>query len=273
GYLNNPCATAERFIPHPYSHVPGARLYRTGDLVRLLPDGNIEFLNRLDHQVKVAGYRIEAGEVETMLAQHPDVKECVVAVRPDAHGNARLVAYVVPKCDTHAPDASALRSFLTDALPAHMVPSVFVALERLPLTPGGKVDRRALPAPDPLAQGTGREYVAPRTPVEQVLAGIWCDVLAVDRVGIHDNFLDLGGHSMLAMRCVSAMRQVFRMEIPLRVLFESATLEQLAQALRAYEEQPGRLEKIARVFQKVKSVSREELENELRQRRASKAGS
>ncbi|HEX6045284.1 MAG TPA: amino acid adenylation domain-containing protein, partial [Pyrinomonadaceae bacterium] len=179
GYLNNPCVTAEHFIPHPFSNISGARLYRTGDLVRLLPDGNIEFLNRLDHQVKVSGYRIEAGEVETLLSQHPDVKECVVAVRTDAHGNARLVAYVVPARDTHAPDASALRSFLTDALPAHMVPSVFVALEKLPLTPGGKVDRRALPAPDPLAQRTGREYVAPRTPVEQVLAGIWCDVLAV----------------------------------------------------------------------------------------------
>jgi acyl carrier protein len=148
---------------------------------------------------------------------------------------------------------------------------VFVALEKLPLTPGGKIDRRALPAPGQSLCGTGREYVAPRTAVEEVLAGIWREVLAVERVGIHDNFLELGGHSMLAMRCVSAMRQLFRIEVSLRVLFESATLEQLAQALKAYEEQPGRLEKIARVFQRVKSVSREELQEQLRQRRASSA--
>jgi acyl carrier protein len=153
-----------------------------------------------------------------------------------------------------------------------MMPSQFVALEKLPLTPGGKVDRRALPAPDTMGNGTGPDYVAPRTAVEEVLAGIWREVLAVERVGLHDNFLDLGGHSMLAMRCVSGIRQLFRIELPLRVLFESANLAELAQSLTAYEERPGGLEKIARLLQKVKGISREELQNELLKRRASKTG-
>ena len=271
GYLNDPSATAERFVPHPYSFRSGARLYRTGDLARHLPDGNIEFLGRLDHQVKVAGYRIELGEIEATMVQHQAVRECVAVVRPDAHDNPRLVAYVVPEQDAVLPDGATLRRHLSDSLPAHMIPSVFVSLEKLPLTPGGKVDRRALPAPDTMSNGAGPDYVAPRTAVEEVLAGIWREVLAVERVGIHDNFLDLGGHSMLAMRCVSGIRQLFRIELPLRVLFESANLEELAQAMKAYEDQPGALEKIARVMQKVKSISREDLENELRQKRAGKA--
>jgi amino acid adenylation domain-containing protein len=272
GYLNNPSATAARFAPHPFSSVPGARLYRSGDLVRHLPDGNIEFLGRLDHQVKVAGYRIELGEVEASMVQHQAVRECVVVVRADVHDNARLVAYIVPVEGAVLPDASTWRHYLADSLPSHMIPSLFVALEKLPLTPGGKLDRRALPAPDTMGNGTGPDYVAPRTAVEEVLAGIWREVLAVERVGMHDNFLDLGGHSMLAMRCVSGIRQLFRIELPLRVLFESANLAELAQSLTAYEERPGGLEKIARLLQKVKGISREELQNELLKRRASKTG-
>jgi amino acid adenylation domain-containing protein len=274
GYLNNPPATAERFVPHPYSSTPGARLYRSGDLVRHLPGGNIDFLGRLDHQVKVAGYRIELGEVEAAMVQHQAVRECVVVVRADAHGDARLVAYIVPDEGAVLPDTPAWRRYLADSLPSHMIPSLFVELDKLPLTPGGKVDRRSLPAPDTMGKGAGAgpDYVAPRTAVEEVLAGIWREVLAVERVGVRDNFLDLGGHSMLAMRCVSAIRQVFRIELPLRVLFESANLAELAQALTAYEDRPGGLEKIARVLQKVKGISREELQNELLKRRASKAG-
>jgi hypothetical protein len=272
GYLNDPAATAQRFVPHPFSSEPGARLYRTGDLARQLADGNIEFLGRLDHQVKVAGFRIELGEVETQMVQHRAIKECVVVARPDAHGDARLVAYLVLEPDAQLPDVSSLRSYLADSLPLYMIPSVFVALEKLPLTASGKVDRRALPAPETIDNATGPEYVAPRTALEQVLAGIWRDVLAVERVGIYDNFLNLGGHSLLAMRCVSGIRQVFRIDLPLRVLFESANLAELAQALPAYEQQPGALEKIARVMQKVKGVTREELQNQLLKRRASKAG-
>ncbi|HKV35338.1 MAG TPA: amino acid adenylation domain-containing protein, partial [Pyrinomonadaceae bacterium] len=255
GYLNNPTATAERFVPHPFSSRPGARLYRTGDLARHLPDGNIEFLGRFDHQVKVAGYRIELGEVEAAMVQHQAVRECVVVVRNDAHGNARLVAYVMPVEGAVLPDAPGWRRYLADSLPSHMIPSLFVALEKLPLTPGGKIDRRALPAPETIGNGTGREYVAPRTPVEEVLAGIWREVLGVERVGLYDNFLDLGGHSMLAMRCVSGIRQLFRIELPLRVLFETANLAELAQALTAYEERPGGLERIARVL-RAKAIHR-----------------
>ncbi|HEX2269342.1 MAG TPA: non-ribosomal peptide synthetase, partial [Pyrinomonadaceae bacterium] len=272
GYLNKPSATAERFVPHPYSSVPGARLYRTGDLARHLPDGNIEFLGRLDHQVKVAGYRIELGEVEAAMVQHQAVRECVVVVQVDAHGDARLVAYVVPVEGAMLPDTPAWRRYLADTLPSYMIPSLFVALEKLPLTPGGKVDRRALPAPGAIGDGGRPDYVAPRTAVEEVLAGIWREVLGVERVGVHDNFLDLGGHSMLAMRCVAGVRQLFRIELPLRVLFESANLAELAQAVTAYEDRPGGLEKIARVLQKVKGVSREELQSELLKRRASKVG-
>ena len=270
GYLNDPSATAARFVPHPYSSVPGARLYRTGDLVRHLPDGNIDFLGRLDHQVKVAGYRIELGEVEAAMVQQQAVRECVVVVRADPHGDARLVAYIVPDEGAVLPDTSTWRRYLANRLPSHMIPSLFVELEKLPLTPGGKVDRRALPAPETMGNGAGLDYVAPRTAVEEVLAGIWRELLAVERVGVHDNFLDLGGHSMLAMRCVSAIRQVFRIELPLRVLFESANLAELAQALTVYEDRPGGLEKIARVLQKVKGISREELQNELSRRRANK---
>jgi amino acid adenylation domain-containing protein len=269
GYLNDPSATAARFVPHAYSSVPGARLYRTGDLARRLADGNIEFLGRLDHQVKVAGYRIELGEIEAALVQHQTVKECVVVVQADAHENARLVAYVV---STGVFDVSILRLHLADSLPAHMIPTVFVALEKLPLTPSGKVDRRALPAAHTTSSGDGREYVAPRTPVEEVLAGIWRDALAIERVGVHDNFLELGGDSILALRCGSGIRQLFRIELPLRVLFETANLAELAQTLRAYEDRPGSLEKIARVLQKVKTASHEELQNELLKRRAIKAG-
>ena len=272
GYVNNPSATAERFVPHPYSSMPGAQLYRTGDLVRHLPDGNIEFLGRLDHQVKVAGYRIELGEIEATMVQHQAVRECAVVARADPHGNARLLAYIVAEKGVVLPDAPAWRRYLADSLPSHMIPSLFVALENLPLTPGGKVDRRALPAPETMGNGAGPDYVAPRTAVEKVLAGIWCEVLSVERVGLYDNFLDLGGHSMLAMRCVSGIRRLFRIELPLSVLFESANLAELAQALTAYEDRPGGLEQIARVLQKVKSVSREELQKELLKRRASKAG-
>lgn len=269
GYLNDPLTTGARFVPHRYSSVPGARLYRTGDLARHLPDGNIEFLGRLDHQVKVAGYRIELGEIEATMVQHPAVRDCVAVVRADAHGDARVVAYLVPDDGARVPDAATWRRYLAESLPSHMIPALFVTLEKLPLTPGGKVDRRALPAPD--SNGAGRDYVAPRTPVEEVLAGIWRELLAVERVGVYDNFLDLGGHSMLAMRCVAGIRQLFRIELPLRVLFESANLAELAQAMAAYEERPGESEKIARVLQRVKRASREELQSELLKRRASKA--
>jgi len=230
GYLCRPALTAERFIPDPFSEEAGARLYRTGDLARYLPDGNIEFLGRIDHQVKVRGYRIELGEIEAVLGQQPSVRETVVLAREDEPGDKRLVAYVVPN-DEHEPAVSELRRFLQKKLPEYMVPSAFVTLEALPLTPNGKVDRRTLPAPDRVRSELEGVFVAPRTPAEEVLAGIWAQVLGVEQVGVYDSFFELGGHSLLATQVVSRIRQAFQVELPLRDFFGIPTVAGLAQAI------------------------------------------
>ncbi len=220
GYLGRPEFTAERFLPDPFSGVSGARLYRTGDRARRLPTGELEFLGRTDQQVKVRGFRIEPGEIEAHLAAHPGVRVAAVVPCEDARGERRLVAYVVPEEDP-VPE-SALREFLAARLPDYMVPSAVVALDALPLTPNGKLDRRALPAPEaPRPEGG---YVAPRTPAEAVLAGIWEEVLGVERVGVHDDFFELGGHSLLATRVVSRARRLLGAEVPVRALFEVPTV-------------------------------------------------
>ncbi|HET7230087.1 MAG TPA: non-ribosomal peptide synthetase, partial [Longimicrobium sp.] len=221
GYLARPALTAERFVPDPFGAEPGARLYRTGDRARWRPGGELEYLGRADQQVKIRGFRVEPGEVEAALRGHAGVRDCVVAAREDVPGHRRLVAYVVGATDTDE-----LRAQLGAALPEHMVPSAIVALERLPLTPSGKVDRRALPAPGLPAQD---RYVAPRTRVEEVLADIWSQVLGVERVGVHDTFFDLGGHSLLATRIVSRVRATFGIELPLRAMFQSPTVAGLAE--------------------------------------------
>ena len=228
GYLNRPELTAEKFIPDPFSAEPGARMYKTGDLARYLPDGNIEFLGRADHQVKIRGFRIELGEIEAVLGQHPAVREAVVLAREDAPGEKRLVAYVVAEST-----ADELRRFLKDKLPDHMVPAVFVLLDTLPLLSNGKIDRRALPAPDRTRPELDKTFVAPRTPTEELLAEIWAQLLDLERVGIHDNFFDLGGHSLLATQAVSRMRDAFQVEIPLRRLFEVPTVAGLAESIEA----------------------------------------
>ncbi|HEX6184593.1 MAG TPA: amino acid adenylation domain-containing protein, partial [Pyrinomonadaceae bacterium] len=229
GYLKRPGLTAERFVPDPLSQVPGARLYKTGDLVRFLPDGEIEFLGRLDYQVKIRGFRIELGEVEAALAGQAGVRAAVVLARAEAGGGGgqRLVAYVVK--DENGPDATALRARLLERLPDYMLPSAFVFLEALPLTPNGKVDRKALPEPDPSA--TAGEYVAPRTPVEEITCNLFAQVLRVPRVGTADNLFDLGGHSLMATQLVSRVREVFGVELPLRELFERPTPGALAHAV------------------------------------------
>jgi len=227
GYLNRPELTAERFIPDPFSDDSTARLYKTGDLARYRPDGNIEFLGRRDHQVKIRGYRIELGEIEAALARHPAVREAVVVAREDTPGDKRLVAYVVPQGEAPLTPAD-LRPFLVASLPAYMLPAAFVLLDRLPLTPTCKLDRRALPAPDQTDLAVAERFVAPRTPTEELLAAIWADVLGIERVGADDNFFDLGGHSLLATRVVSRVYAALRVEAPLLALFRAATLADFA---------------------------------------------
>ncbi|HYR08202.1 MAG TPA: amino acid adenylation domain-containing protein, partial [Longimicrobium sp.] len=221
GYLDRPGLTAERFVPDPFASEPGARMYRTGDRLRWKADGRLEFIGRVDEQVKVRGFRIEPGEIEATLTAHAHVHEARVIVREDEPGEQRLVAYVVGEAD-----ADALREHLRLSLPEYMVPSAFVRLERIPLTPNGKLDVKALPALD--LASAGERYVAPRTPVEEVLAEIWAEVLRLERVGVRDSFFELGGHSLLATRVVSRIRAVFGVELPLRALFEGPTVAELA---------------------------------------------
>ncbi|HEU4556995.1 MAG TPA: amino acid adenylation domain-containing protein, partial [Longimicrobium sp.] len=221
GYRNRPGHTAERFVPDPFGAVPGARLYRTGDLGRWLADGTIEFMGRNDAQVKVRGFRVELGEIEARLAGHAAVRQAVVVAREDVPGDTRLVAYIVGEAE-----AEALRAHLRGSLPEYMVPGAFVSLDQFPLTPNGKVDRKALPAPE-LAPA-GETYVAPRTPAVEVLAEIWAEVLRLERVGAHESFFELGGHSLIAIRMISRVRAVFGVELPLRLLFEGPTVAELA---------------------------------------------
>ncbi|NLG49703.1 MAG: amino acid adenylation domain-containing protein, partial [Chloroflexi bacterium] len=229
GYLHRPDLTAERFVPDPFSGEAGARLYRTGDRARYLADGNIEFLGRLDDQVKVRGFRVELGEIEAALREQPGIKDAVVLAREDTPGQPRLVAYLVPK--GQPPAISELREQLGHKLPEYMIPSAYVFLEAFPLTPNAKVDRKALPAPEGRAEVEAAAYVAPRTPQEEMLAGLWAQVLGVEQVGVYDNFFDLGGHSLLATQLMGRIRQTMQVDLPLRTLFEAPTVAALAQRL------------------------------------------
>ena len=246
GYLGQPSLTALKFVPNPFDRRPGTRMYRTGDLGRYLPDGNIEFVERIDDQVKVRGFRIELSEIEAVLGQHPDVKESVAVVSQDGSKGKHIVAYVVPKFDvpeeqkcssapaesaneeTRTISARSLRTYLSRSLPEYMIPSVFVLMKQLPLTRNGKVDRRALPAPDPILAAQEREFVAPEPGVEAVLADLWAGVLGQERVSRDANFFDLGGHSLLAMQLVARIQETFEIQFPLRHLFGASTLADLA---------------------------------------------
>ncbi|WP_438040320.1 amino acid adenylation domain-containing protein [Sorangium sp. So ce128] len=225
GYHRSPALTAERFVPDPFGAAPGGRLYRTGDLARHRPDGAIEFLGRLDHQVKIRGLRIELGEIEARLLQHPDVQEAIVVARDEAHGGKRLVAYVAGKGGA-APEPAPLQAWLAEALPAYMVPAPILVLDRLPLSPNGKVDRRALPAPDATAAAR-RAYVAPRTEAERILAEVWAEVLHRDRVGIEDNFFELGGDSIVTLQVLSRAFQR-GLQLTPKQLFENPTVAEAA---------------------------------------------
>ena len=226
GYLNEAGKTSEYFIPDAFARVAGTRLYKSGDLARYLPDGNLEYLARIDHQVKIRGFRIEPGEIEAAIRRHPSVAEVVVVAREDTPGEKRLVAYLVARPETTL-SISDLRDFLRRELPEYMAPAAYVALDALPLTENGKLDRQALPAPEGTSSELERGYLAPRTLVEQRLAEIWSQVLGVDQVGVHSDFFDLGGHSLLATQVMSRARSAFQVELPLRVLFEHPTISEL----------------------------------------------
>jgi acyl-coenzyme A synthetase/AMP-(fatty) acid ligase len=237
GYWRRPALTAERFVPDAFSHVPGARQYRTGDLARRLPGGEVEYLGRTDFQVKLRGFRIELGEVEAALAAHPAVREAVAVVREDAPGDARLVAYLVPSGD-EAPPAAALRAWLGERLPEHLVPGTFVALPSLPLLPNGKADRRALPAPGATPR-EARDFIPPRTPAEKTIAGFWREVLGIERVGVEDNFFEIGGHSLLLAKVHARVRDAFHREVTMVEMFRHPTIRLLAAHLAAGDAAPA----------------------------------
>lgn len=235
GYLNKRELTAQRFIADPFTNNPDARLYRSGDLARWRRDGTLEYLGRNDEQVKIRGFRIELGEIEAALVRHAHVRDAAVIAREDVRGEKRLVAYVVLTDHSDsptAPPAETLRAHLKAALPDYMVPSAFVLLEQLPLTANGKLDRRALPAPDIRAHAS-RSYEAPQTEIEETLAGIWRELLQIERVSRNDDFFELGGHSLLAMQVMARIESVFNAEMPIRLLFELPTVQELAAAIPA----------------------------------------
>lgn len=235
GYWGNPELTAERFVKDPFSNKANAKLYRTGDLVRWLPDGSIDFIGRADGQVKVRGFRIELGEIENAISAIPGVKDRVVVVRDDMPGEKQLVAYVVPSAsnDENAQDGliHKVREHLRGSLPGYMVPTAFMLLPELPLNANGKVDRRALPAPEPRDRTMEVKHVAPRTAREKALAQIWADLLKVDGIGVHDNFFDLGGHSLIGIQLLSRVDEQMGMKLPLNSLFKAPTIAEFAKLL------------------------------------------
>jgi amino acid adenylation domain-containing protein len=233
GYLNQPELTAEKFVLHPFNELSSerssARIYKTGDLARYRPDGTIEFLGRVDNQVKISGYRIELGEIETVLMQHPDVQSAAVMARQDAPGEKKLVAYVVPQ--RHDCPPAELRAFLARKLPPYMLPSAVVLLDVLPLSPNGKLDRAALPAPEVTAAGNSGAPVSPQTELEQRIADIWRRVLGLKQVSVNDNFFDVGGDSLQLLEAHAELQKVISSDLPLTDLFEYSTISSLAQHL------------------------------------------
>jgi acyl-coenzyme A synthetase/AMP-(fatty) acid ligase len=223
GYLQRPEITAERFVPNPFSEVQGKRLYCTGDQARWRTDGTLEFLGRLDHQIKLRGYRIEMGEIETALMKHASVEQAVVITKGEA-SEKKLVAYLVSKDSSNPVEIATLREHLHRMVPEYMMPAAYIVLEKFPLTRNGKVDRKALPEPEHKA----KEYVAPSTLIEEALAEIWSEVLKVKRPGITDNFFEAGGHSLLAVQLISRVREVLHIDLPVRQLFERPTIETMA---------------------------------------------
>lgn len=251
GYYGQPELTSEVFIKNPFSQAPGDIIYKTGDLGRLLEDGNFEFLGRRDQQVKIRGVRIELGEIESLLREHPSLKDAAVVDREDTSGHKYLCAYVVFEGEDQT---AALRDFLAASLPDYMVPAAFVALDKLPRTINGKVDRRALPATAQSAINMNT-YVAPRTPVEVTLAEIWTRLLGIEQVGINDNFFQIGGHSLLATQLLSRVRESFNVALPLRSLFDTPTVAGLALTITQAQVEQEDDEEMARLLEEIKGLS------------------
>lgn len=235
GYLNRPDLTAERFVPNPFAS--GERMYKTGDLVRWLPDGSLDFLGRADHQIKIRGVRIELGEIESSILSIPEVNHAVVITKSSAQGGDRLTAYVVPH-EGATVSVSELREHLRERLPDVMVPSTFTTLASLPLTPNGKIDRAALPDPDEADASPAAEYVAPRNQIEEQIAAIWTRTLGVPQVGVFDQFHDVGGNSLSAVRMMAELQEAFGVSVPLRTLFDQGTIEKLARAVETEQARP-----------------------------------
>ena len=255
GYLERPGLTADRFVPSPYA--AGERLYRTGDVVRRTAGGALYFVGRTDNQVKIRGIRIELGEIEVALKRHERVRQAIATARDDGAGEKRIVAYVVSN-DGAELSVPLLRAYLKGALPDYMIPAAFVQLDALPISPNGKIDRSALPSPD--AVPSEKVFHGPRSPLEEVLAGFWADVLGLPRVDIHDDFFDLGGHSLLATQVVSRVREAFRVDLPLRRIFETPTVAELAESMLADEVSGPRVERTAPILLQVAAMSDDEVE-------------
>jgi acyl carrier protein len=259
GYLHRPDLTAEKFLPNPFSLEPGARMYRTGDLARHQVDGNIEFKGRMDYQVKIRGFRVELGEIEATLRLHPGVRDAVLIAKEEPSFGHRLVAYWTT-AQAERPGVSELKEFLKGKLPEYMIPSIFMMLDELPLMPNGKINRATLPEPGRERPELGEEFVAPSSPLEKVLAGMWCKLLNIERVGTHDSFFELGGHSILVTQMISLLQEVFPMEFPLlTVFFENPTVAGLSSAIQSHLSEPE-VEKIIEALEVVVQLSNEEVE-------------
>jgi amino acid adenylation domain-containing protein len=270
GYVYRPELTAAQFLPDPFAAEPGARMYRCGDRGRYGADGNLEFLGRVDDQVKVRGYRIELGEIEVALSRHPGVRQAVVLAREDVPGEKRLVGYVVPAgTETPAPATAELRAFLRETLPEYMVPWSFVELEALPVTANGKLDREALPAPRELAAGSAAQ-VAPRNDLERAIGAVWCEVLGLDRVGVQESFFEAGGSSLLLGRVQSRLRQAIGREVPFVDLFRHPTIESLARSLEGSAPPPEEQAEAARTRTETRRESMRQLQQARGQRRGRK---
>ena len=262
GYMTLPEVTADKFVPDPFSSEPGARLYRTGDLARYLANGNIEFLGRLDHQLKIRGFRIEPGEIEVVLCQHPAIQEAVVTAHDHGPGDKRLVAYLVAFPDAK-PAAGELRTHLKEKLPDYMVPSVFMLLDKLPLNTNGKVDRRALPAPESSRPDLEQAFVEPQTAFERVLVKMWIDVLGLERIGVNDNFFELGGHSLLATQLIARVSEAFQTELPLRIIFECPSVSSMAERIQQTETRAGAFEEMASILEQLEALTDDEAKSML----------